>query len=106
MTCNVLDIELADKSVNRELEVFIDGKLQRYQFRAPKKVQTHKTSIWCTRKLNCIVWNRGCLDYSELPTFFLELHRVFTLQKFHRDARFLESSWMNDQGCPKKSGPC
>ena len=36
MPCIVLDVELADKNLNNELGVFIDGKLQGYPFRPPK----------------------------------------------------------------------
>ena len=32
-----------------------------------KKYQPTEQAFWCTRKLHGIVWNSGCLDYSELP---------------------------------------
>ena len=42
MSCTVLDMELADKNINEELGVFIDGKLQGYSFRPPKKTNPQK----------------------------------------------------------------
>ena len=35
MSCIVLDIELADKNLYKDLGVFIDGKVQGYSFRPP-----------------------------------------------------------------------
>ena len=66
MFWTVLDIELADKNVIKELGVFVDGKVQGYSFRPPKKYKPTKQAIWCTRNLHGIVWNSGRLDYSEL----------------------------------------
>ena len=66
MSCIVLDIGLADKNVFKELEVFIDGKVQGYSFRPPKKYKPTKQTFGCTRNMHGIVWNRGRLDYSEL----------------------------------------
>ena len=68
--CIVLDIELADKSVSKELGVFKDGIVQGYWFRPPKMYQPTKQGVWCRRKLQRVVWNSGCLDYSELPNIF------------------------------------
>ena len=66
MSCILLDTELADKGVFKELGVFVDGKVQGYSFRPPKKFKPKKQAFWCTRNLHRIVWNPGCLDYSEL----------------------------------------
>ena len=69
MSCIVLDIELTDINAIRELGVFIDGKVQGYSFRPPKKCKPTKQAVWCTRNLDGIVWNSGRLDYSELANF-------------------------------------
>ena len=69
MSCTVLDIELADKNVIKELRVFTDGKVQGYSFR-PKKYKPTKQAFWCTRNLHINVWNIGHLDYSELSIIF------------------------------------
>ena len=60
MSCVVLDIEVADKNVIKELRVFVDGKIQGYPFRPPKN---YKLII---QDLHGIVWNSGRFAYSEL----------------------------------------
>ena len=66
MSCIVLDIGLAHKNVIKELGVFIDGKVQGYSFRPPKKYKPTKQAFWCTRNWHGNVWNSERLDYSEL----------------------------------------
>ena len=66
MSCIVIDIELANKNVLKELRVFTDGKVEGYSFRPPIKYKPAKQAFWCTRRLHGIVWNSGRLDYSEL----------------------------------------
>ena len=66
MFCIVLDIELADKNVAKELGVLIDGNVDGYSFCPPKKYKPTKQAIWCARNLQGIVWNSGRLDYCEL----------------------------------------
>ena len=67
MSCIILDLELVDKNVIKVLGVFVDGRVQRYSFRPPKKYNPTKQSFWCTRNIDRIVWNSRRLDYSELP---------------------------------------
>ena len=62
MSCIVLDFELADKNITKELGVFTDGKLQGYSFRPPKKYKPTKQAYWCAKNLHGIVWNSGRLD--------------------------------------------
>ena len=50
----------------QELGVFLDGKVQGYSFRPPKKYKPTKWAFWSTRNLHGFVLNSGCLDYSEL----------------------------------------
>ena len=66
MSCFLLDIELADIKINKDLEVFIDGRVQGYSCRPPKKYKPTKQAFWCKRHLQGIVWNNGCLDFSEI----------------------------------------
>ena len=68
MSCIVLDIELRDLNFNIELGVFIDGKVQGYSFRPPKKYEPTKEAVCCTRNLHGMVWNSGRLYYSDLPS--------------------------------------
>ena len=65
MCCIVLDIELADKNVLKYLGVFIDGNVQGYSCRPPKKYKPTKQAFWCTRNMHGIVWNSGRLENSE-----------------------------------------
>ena len=58
MSCIVLDIDLADENLIKELRVSIEGKVQGYSFRPPKNT---KQAFCCTRNL-C---NDGRLHYNE-----------------------------------------
>ena len=51
----VLDMELTDINVNKELEVFNNGKIQIYSFRPPEKYKRKKQAVWCTRNFHAIV---------------------------------------------------
>ena len=72
MSCIVLDYELADSNSVKELGVFIDGKVQIYSFRSPKKYKPTKQAFWCTRNFHEIVWNNGRLEYSERSNILLK----------------------------------
>ena len=107
MSCIVLDIELADKNVMKDLGVFIDGKVQGYLMHPPEKYKTTKQSFWCTRYLHGIVWNSARLVYSELSNI---LPRVLKGENFARRTQkckilgnFLGKDVENleDHGCPK-----
>ena len=67
MSCIVPDNEPRDINVNREREVFLDGKVQGHSACPLNKCKTTKQAVWCTRKLHGIVWNSRHLDYTELP---------------------------------------
>ena len=70
MSCIVLDIELADLNVIKELGVFIDGKIQGCP---PKNYKLSKLAFWWTNNLHGIVWNSECLNYSDIPQNPLEM---------------------------------
>ena len=70
MSCIVvLDIQLANRVIIKWLGVSIDGKVQGYFFRPPKKYKPTRQTLRCTRNLHGDVWNSGRLDYSELSNF-------------------------------------
>ena len=48
ISCIILDIELADKNVIKELGVFIDGSLQGFSFCPPKAFKPNKQTTWNT----------------------------------------------------------
>ena len=86
---NVLDIELADENVIKELGVFIDAKVQGDSFRPPKKYKPTKQALWCTRNLHGIVWNSGGSDYSELSNILPRAVKGEHFAKGTKNARFL-----------------
>ena len=107
MSCIVLDIELADKNVMKELGVFFDGKVQGYLFRPPKKYKPTKQPFWCKRKLNGIVWNSGRLVYSELSNILPRAVKGEFFPKGLKECTILgtllykEVENLEVHGCPK-----
>ena len=109
MTCIVLDIELADKNVIKEVGVFIDGSLQGFLFCPPKKFKPNKQTTWNTKHLQRIAWSSGKLDYEKLFAVFYDIEtmnaEVFAkgLEKCRLLTTFLGQNVENldDYGCPK-----
>ena len=58
----VLDIELTEKNVIRELGLFIDGSLQRFSFCPPKTFKPIKQTTWNATHLHWNAWISGKLD--------------------------------------------
>ena len=81
MSCIVLGIQLADKKVNKELGVLIDGKVRGYLFPPPKKYKPTKQAFSCTRNVLGLCGKVDAWITVSLQTFFLEMERVNTLQK-------------------------
>ena len=109
MSCFVLDIELTDKNVIKELGVFIDGSLQGFSFCPPKAFTPNKQTTWNTSLLLGIAWSSGKLDYDELFAVFYDIKvmnaEVFAkgLEKCRLLTRLLGQNVENldDYGCPK-----
>ena len=107
MSCIVLDIELAEKNIIMELGVFIDGKVEGYSFRPPKKYKPTKQSFWCTRNLHGIVWISGRLDYSELSSILPRAVKGEYFAKRTEKCKILGNlldkgvESLQDHGCPK-----
>ena len=107
MSCIVLDIELADKNVIKELGIFIDGSLQGFSNCLPKKYKPNKQTIWSTSHLHGIAWKSGKLDYDKLFGFFYDIRvrnaEVFAkgLDKCRLLTRFLGQNVesLDDFGC-------
>ena len=105
--CILLDIGLTDINVIKELGNFIDGKVQGYSFRPPKKYKPTKQAVWCTRNLRGIVWNSGRLHYSEILNIFpCELKGEYYGKKTEK-CKVLKNLFgkdvekLDDHGCPK-----
>ena len=105
MSCNELDNELMDIHIIKEYRVFIDSHFQGYPFRPPKKYKPTKQAFWCRRNLHGIVWNKGCLDYSELPKIIFNDVKGENFPKGTEKCKFLgsvlgkEVENSDDQGC-------
>ena len=109
MSCIVLDIELNDKNVNKELGLFIDGSVQRFLFCPPKSFKPNKQTIWNTSHLIGIAWSSGKLDYEKLFAVFYDIN-LMNAEVFAKGlgkctlltdllGRNVEN--LDDYGCPK-----
>ena len=63
MSLIVLDIELTQKSIFKELGLYIDGSLQGFSFCPPKTFKPNKQKTCNTSHLVGIAWSRGKLNY-------------------------------------------
>ena len=71
MSCNLLDIEMADIDLIKELAVFIGGKVQGYSIRPPEKNKPTKQELGVFAKEFCEtvdVWITVTF-----PTFFPDI---------------------------------
>ena len=109
MSLIVLDIELTEKNIIKELGLFIDGSLQGFSFCMPK---IFKANNWTTRNtshLHGIAWNIGKLDCEKLFAIFygIKVKNAEVFAEGLENCRLLtnllgqnvENS--DDSGCPK-----
>ena len=109
MSLIVLDVELTDKNVIKELGLFIDGSVQGFSFSPPKTFKPNKQTTWNTRHLHGIAWSSGKLDYEKLFAIFYDIKvmnaEVFAkgLEKCRLLTNLLGQNVENldDHGCPK-----
>ena len=73
MSLVVLDIKLTEKTISRELGIFIDGCLQGF-FCPPKTFKPNKRTPWNTGHLHGIAWSSGKLDYEKLFAVFYDIN--------------------------------
>ena len=109
MSCIVLDIELTEKNIIKELGLFIDGSVQGFSFCPPKTFKPNKHTTWNTRHLHGIAWSSGKLDYEKLFAVFYDI-KVINAEVFAKGlekCRLLTSLLgqnvenLDDYGCPK-----
>ena len=109
MSLIVLDIELAEKNVIKELRLHIDGSLQGFSFCLPKTCKPNNQTTWNTSHLHGIAWSSGKLDYDKLFAVFHDI-KVTNAEVFSRGfencrlltrllAQIVEN--LDDYGCPK-----
>ena len=109
MSCIVLDIELTEKNIVKELGLFIDASVQGFSFCPPKTFKPNKQTSWNTKHLHGIAWSSGKLDYEKLFAVFYDIKvmnaEVFAkwLEKCRLLTRLLGQNVENldDYGCPK-----
>ena len=70
MSLIVLDIELTEKDILKELGLYIDGSLQGVSFCPPRICKPNKQTTWNTSHLHGIVWSSGKLDLDKLFVSF------------------------------------
>ena len=109
MSLIVLDIELTEKNIIKELGLFIDGSLQGVSFCPPKTFKLNKQTTWNTRHLHGIAWSNGKLDYERLFAVFYDI-KVMNAEVFAEGlekCRLLNTLFgqnvenLNDYGFPK-----
>ena len=102
MSCIVLDIELTDKNIVKELGFFIDRSVQRFSFCPAKGFKPNKQTIWNAGHLHGIAWSSGKLKYEKLFAVFYDM-----FAKGFEKCRLLTSLLgqnvenLDDYGCPK-----
>ena len=109
MSLIVLDIELTEKNIIKELELFIDGFPQEFSFCPPKTFKRNKQATWNTSHLHELAWSSTKLDYEKLFAVFYDIKvmnaEVFAkgLEKCRRLARLIGQNVeiLDDYGCPK-----
>ena len=69
----VLDKELTDENIIKELGLTADGSPQRFSFCPPKTFKPNKQKTWTTSHLHGIAWSSGKLDFEKLFTFFYDI---------------------------------
>ena len=109
MSCIVLDEELTEKNIIKELGLYIDGSLQGFSFCPPKSFKPNKQTTWNTSHLHGIAWSSGKLDYEKLFAVFYDI-KIINAEVFAKElekcrlltnllGRNIEN--LDDYGCPK-----
>ena len=105
----VIDIELTEKNIIKELGLFFDGSVHGFSFCQPKIFKPNKQTTWNTNHLHGIAWSSGKLEYEKLFAVFYDI-KVMNADVFAKGletcrllTRLLGQSFENldDYGCPK-----
>ena len=84
MSCIVLDIQLTEKNIIKELGLFIDGSVQGFSFCPPKSFKPNKETTWNTSHLHGIAWSSGKMDYEKLFAVFYDI-KVMNAEVFAKE---------------------
>ena len=115
MSLIVLDIELTEKDIIKELGFYIYGSIQTFSFCPPKTYKPNKQTTWNTRHLHGSAWSSGKLDYDQLFAVFYDIKvmnvkvfdkglkkcRLLTRLIGQRIGRFDDYGWPKIQGLVK-----
>ena len=109
MSLTVLDVELTEKNVIKELRLFIDGSVRGFSFCPPKAFKPIKQTTWNTNHLHAIAWSSGKLEYERLFAVFYDINVMNAeviakgFEKCKLLTRLLGQNVENfdDYGCPK-----
>ena len=109
MSCIVLDIELKEKNIIKELGLFIDGSLQGFSFCPPKTFKPKKQTKWNTIHLHGIAWSSGKLEYEKIfaVSYDIKLMNAEVFAKWLEKCRLLTNLLarnvgnLDDYVCPK-----
>ena len=72
MSLIVIDIELTEKNIIKELGLFIDGSVKGFSFCPPKTFKPNKQT-WNTNHLHGIAWSSGKQEYEKLFAVFYDI---------------------------------
>ena len=105
----VIDIELTEKNIVKELGLFIDGSVQGFPFCPPKSFKPNKHTTWNTSYLHGNAWSSGKLENEKLFAVFYDFKvknaEVFAkgFEKCSLLTRLLGQNVekLDDYGCPK-----
>ena len=109
MSLIVLDIELTEKNIIKDMGLFNDVSVQGFSFCPPKTFEPNKQTTWNTSHLQEIAWSSGTLEYETLFAVFYDI-KVLNAEVFAKGfekcrllTRFLGQNVENldDYGCPK-----
>ena len=109
MSLIVLDIELTEKNIIKELGLFIHGSLHGFSFGPPKTFKPNEQTTGNTSHLHGIAWSSGKLDYEKLFAVFYDI-KVMNAEVFAKrlqKCRLLNTLLgqkvenLDDYGCPK-----
>ena len=109
MSSIVLDIELTEKNIIKELGLFNDDFLHGFSFRPPKTFKPNKQTTWNTSHLYGIAGSSGKLDYEKLFAVFYDI-KVMNAEVFAKGletCRLLTTLLgqkvenLDHYGCPK-----
>ena len=109
MSLIVLDIELTERKITKELGLFFEGSPQGFSVCPPKCFKPNKQTTWNTNHLYGFAWSSEKLEYEKLFSVFYDIN-VINAEVFAKGfencrllTRLLGQSVENldDYGCPK-----